>query len=57
MPKTVKQPTITIPHFTGSTAKDFRTHKMRLRSIFDTLGLLKIFDGINKFLADRSRRR
>ena len=57
MPKTVKQPTIIIPIFTGTTAQEFRAHKLQLDTIFYSLQLLKVFDGTERFLQHRSRRR
>ena len=57
MPKTVKQPTIIIPIFTGTTAQEFRAHKLQLDIIFHSLQLLKVFDGTERFPQHRSRRR
>ena len=57
MSNTVKQPAINIPFFEGITAQQFRTHKLRLRTIFDTLELLKVFDGQTRYPYHRSRRR
>ena len=38
-----KQPTFIIPQFTGSTAQDFRSHKLQLDTTFHTLDILEIF--------------
>ena len=57
MPKTAKQPTIIIPLFTGTTAQEFRSHKLQLDTIFHTLSLLKVFDGTERFPVGLSRNR
>ena len=57
MATTVKQPTISVPHFTGITAQEFRAHKLQLDTIFHTLGLLNLFNGTERFPRNRSRNR
>lgn len=52
-----KHPTIVIPQFTGSSAQEFRSHKLQLDTIFHTLDLLDLFEGIETYPSNGSRNR